>query len=313
MAHKTLVAGTAYEVSGGNTLLDATQREISKGRSLVSGTGYDIGFAQVIAAVPSQSGSLTYTGKTLTPNWANYDSSQLSIGGTTSATNAGTYTATFTPKDGFTWADGSVTAKSVNWTIGKAAGSVTLSKTSISLSVGESTTISVSRLGDGAISVQGTISSSGKKVSTSISGTSVTVTGLKEGTTTVTVKVAEGTNHLAASKSIGVTVVAPSCLITTTVYQGSLRADVYIDTGNGVLQLVDRTNGISVPVNTSLRIAVGGAGIQTFNIYGKGVSAKQVVYNGPTYYCADAVITGDTLVRQGTTWLNEADIVVEAS
>lgn len=72
-----------------------------------------------ISAVPSVSGTLTYTGSVLTPTWKNYDSSQLTIGGTTSGTNAGTYTATFTPKDGYCWSDGSTTAKSVSWTIGK--------------------------------------------------------------------------------------------------------------------------------------------------------------------------------------------------
>jgi len=46
MAHKTLVGGTAYEVSGGKTLVDGTGYEIAKGRTLVGGTGYDIPFTK---------------------------------------------------------------------------------------------------------------------------------------------------------------------------------------------------------------------------------------------------------------------------
>ena len=50
-----------------------------------------------IQAVPTQSGSLTYTGSTQSPTWKGYDSSMMTIGGVTSGINAGTYTATFTP------------------------------------------------------------------------------------------------------------------------------------------------------------------------------------------------------------------------
>lgn len=44
MAHKTLINGTAYEVTGGKCLVNGTGYSIQKGRTLVSGTGYDIGF-----------------------------------------------------------------------------------------------------------------------------------------------------------------------------------------------------------------------------------------------------------------------------
>ena len=52
-------------------------------------------------AVPSQSGALAYTGSAQTPAWANYESTKLTLGGTTSGTNAGSYEATFTPKDNY--------------------------------------------------------------------------------------------------------------------------------------------------------------------------------------------------------------------
>nr|DAL81270.1 MAG TPA: hypothetical protein [Bacteriophage sp.] len=51
----------------------------------------------------------------------------MSIGGTTSATNAGTYTATFTPGNNYRWPDGSTNSIDVNWTINRAAGSLSVS------------------------------------------------------------------------------------------------------------------------------------------------------------------------------------------
>lgn len=44
MAHKTLIGGTAYDITGGRTLVNGTGYNISKGRTLINGTGYDITF-----------------------------------------------------------------------------------------------------------------------------------------------------------------------------------------------------------------------------------------------------------------------------
>ena len=44
MAHKTLIGGTAYEVSGGKTLVGGTAYSIDKGKTLVGGTAYEVGF-----------------------------------------------------------------------------------------------------------------------------------------------------------------------------------------------------------------------------------------------------------------------------
>lgn len=151
-----------------------------------------------IANVPSQNGSLTYTGSAQTPSWSNYDSSKMTLS-VTAQTNAGTYSASFTPKDDYMWSDGTTAAKSVNWTIGKAAGSLTLSKSSITLnSSTKSTTFTVTRAGDGKITVE---SSDTTVATVSLSGTTVTVSSVndKTGTATITVKVAAGTNHTAPS------------------------------------------------------------------------------------------------------------------
>lgn len=44
MAHKTIINGTDYEVTGGTTLVDGTGRTINGGSTLVDGTGYGIEF-----------------------------------------------------------------------------------------------------------------------------------------------------------------------------------------------------------------------------------------------------------------------------
>ena len=52
MAHKTLINGTAYEISGGRTLVNGTGYAIGKGKTLVSGTAYEVGFGTAIGSLP---------------------------------------------------------------------------------------------------------------------------------------------------------------------------------------------------------------------------------------------------------------------
>ena len=163
----------------------------------------------VIVGTPAQSGSLTYTGSAQSPVWSGYDAAKLTLGGTTSGTNAGSYNATFTPVSNYQWSDGTTAAKTVAWSIGKAAGSSSLNKSSLALSTGTmSGAISVTRAGDGAVSA----SSSNTNVATvSVSGTTVTVTAKAKGTATITVKVAAGTNHTAPTdKTCSVSVTLPT-------------------------------------------------------------------------------------------------------
>ncbi len=160
---------------------------------------------KTISTVPSQSGSLTYTGSAQSPSWSNYNSAQLTLGGVTSGTNAGSYNATFTPTANYRWSDGSTEAKTVAWSIGKAAGSLSLSADTLSLdATTTSGTITVTRAGDGAISA----SSSATDIATvSVSGNIVTITGVASGSATITINVAEGTNYTApSSKTVAVTV-----------------------------------------------------------------------------------------------------------
>lgn len=158
-----------------------------------------------ISATPSQTGSLTYTGQAQSPSWTGYDATKMTLGGDTSGTNAGSYNATFTPTSNYRWSDGSTSARTVGWSIGKAAGSLTLNKSSLTLTDSAKTgTINVTRPGDGAITAE---SSAPGVASVSVSGTVVTVTGKAAGTAVITVKVAAGSNYNApANKTVNVSV-----------------------------------------------------------------------------------------------------------
>ena len=81
MAHKTLVGGTAYNITGGKSLVSGTVYDIKGGRTLVSGTGYDIKFSRdpAYAMVYSdnsmvfQRGNEIETGKTLSASYTGFE------------------------------------------------------------------------------------------------------------------------------------------------------------------------------------------------------------------------------------------------
>lgn len=150
-----------------------------------------------IEVIPNQAGSLVYNGAAQSPSWNSYDEKSMTIGGTTSATNAGTYQAIFTPKEGYHWSDGSTSAKTVSWTIGKATGTLSISKTSITLNTSTpSTTFTIGGNHDGTITVT---SNNTGVVSVSRSGDTVTVNnvGQANGSATITVSCTAGTNYTA--------------------------------------------------------------------------------------------------------------------
>lgn len=206
---KLTIGGTTSGTNAGSYVATFTPKEgyeWADGTKTAKSVTWTISKASL--SVPAQSGTLTYTGSAQSPQWSNYDSNKLTIGGTSTATNAGSYAATFTPKANYQWSDGSASAKSVTWAIGKAAGSLTLAKSSVTLNISSLTeSVAVTRAGDGVISAT---SSNTATARVEVSGTSVKITGLKAGTAKITVKVAAGTNHTAPSdKTINVTVSLP--------------------------------------------------------------------------------------------------------
>lgn len=121
--------GTTLTVTGvetGNTAIQVSASEGTNYTAASASLSVAVQFAIIIPVVPTQSGSLTYKPYTLqTVSWNNYDPDQLTIGGSVKGTNAGTYTATFTPKPGYQWWDGSTEAKNATWTIRQANNSAT--------------------------------------------------------------------------------------------------------------------------------------------------------------------------------------------
>lgn len=160
-----------------------------------------------IATVPSQNGTLTYTGSEQTVSLKNYDSAQLTLGGTIKGTNAGEYSANITPIANYQWSDGTTTAKTVKWNIAKTAGSLSLSLSAVTLNrTNLSKTVNATRAGNGAISVES--SNTGVATASVNSDGVITINHVNQasGTAIITVKVAAGTNHNApANKTITVT------------------------------------------------------------------------------------------------------------
>jgi len=106
---------------------------VNNSKTVINGKKILVRNFTTISTLPSQSGSLIYTGSSRTPLWNDYNASNLSISGTTSAVSAGSYTATFTPKYGYSWNDWSTDSKSNTWAIGKAGGICSPTSTSTSV------------------------------------------------------------------------------------------------------------------------------------------------------------------------------------
>lgn len=112
--------GTTLTVTGvetGNTAIQVSASEGTNYTAASASLSVAVQFAIIIPSLPVQRGSPTYNGGAQSPSWSNYDPEQLTIGGTTSATNAGTHYAYFTPKPGYQWWDGTTTGKNAAWTI----------------------------------------------------------------------------------------------------------------------------------------------------------------------------------------------------
>lgn len=152
---------------------------------------------------PTASGTLTYNGSTQYPAWSGYDSDKMTIGGTTSATDAGTYSATFVPTSNYCWSGGGTGTKSVSWVINKANGTLTLSKLSMSFSAVNDTDIST---GSGYYGSLSATTGSSSVATVSVSGSTITVVGKGDGSTSVTVTASGDVNHYSVSKTISITV-----------------------------------------------------------------------------------------------------------
>ena len=198
---------TITELTNGTTYYISFFPETTDGGINTSATQRATGVANriTIANVPAQSGKLTYSGNSQSPTWSNYNTAYMTIGGTTSGTNAGSYNATFTPKTDYRWSDGATTAKTVSWSIAKATGTLTVTPSSIELNTSKlSATFTIGGNHDGTVSV---VSNNTGIATVSRSGNTVTVTHVNQttGSTTVTVSCTAGANYTApANKNVTV-------------------------------------------------------------------------------------------------------------
>lgn len=180
--------------------------------SVTQTTTFNVTVNRKSVAKPTWKSNLTYNGSSQSVNgtsyWNNFNTTYMSIGGTTSATNAGTYAATFTPGSNYRWSDGSTDPINVNWIINRAAGSLSVSPQTVDINgsnYSAGVNVTITRSGDGAISYSPT-SVSG--LTLSLSGNTLNIKG--NGSTAIsgqkiTINVAQGTNYLApASKQITV-------------------------------------------------------------------------------------------------------------
>ena len=154
---------------------------------------------------PTVASTLFYSGNVLTPRWLNYDPSKLYIGGETSGVFVGNYTATFTPKENYSWADGSTDSYDVPWTIQRATSSIKLSDNHVTIGISEATKlVYIETVGDGTLSVDVDDTS---VVTASVHNNVITLTkmnNVEERTANVTVTLSRGKNYWETTESFEV-------------------------------------------------------------------------------------------------------------
>ena len=116
------ISGSTSATNAGNYTVSVTPKT---GYYWTDGTDTAISLTwsitKVSVAKPTGSGSFTYDGNSHTCSINGYNSSIMTESGTKTATNAGSYTVTYTLKDttNYQWSDGTTTAVSINWSISK--------------------------------------------------------------------------------------------------------------------------------------------------------------------------------------------------
>ena len=159
----------------------------------------------VIATVPTLVGNVTYDGTEQSPNWNDYDSEKMTIGGVFKATDADFYTASFAPKSDYKWSDGTISPKYVNWEIEKADGVITLSDEEVTLDP-DNKTVEVTYSGESGVVTVSTNARTIASVSVDTVGKKITISSPSEenGEAKITVKVAESANYKSGEFEISV-------------------------------------------------------------------------------------------------------------
>ncbi len=248
LGSKTLVPGTDYTVEYADNVNAGTATATVTGKGGYAGTkSATFTIARAKVKVPAANGGLTYSGKAQAGVAAG---AGYKLGGTASATNAGSYVATATPDANHRWEDGTTGAKEVKWSIARASQSVTASNKSVTY--GKTVSLGATSSGGGKLSY----ATSDAKVAT-VSATGV-VTPVGKGTATITITAAQTTNHAKATKKITVTVVPAAQAVTAankTAYVGKTVALGAKASGGG--KLTYKSSGTAVATVSASGVVTG--------------------------------------------------------
>ena len=253
------------------------------------------------AVLPSQSGTLTYNGASQSPSWNNYDSTKLTIGGVRSGTNAGDYTATFTPTSNYAWSDGSTTAKNVTWTIGKKAVGYTANSSSKTYD-GTALTNADAKLTSGAL-VDGHTASFG------ITGTITNVGSVDNKLNTVTIKsgTTDVTSNYNISKADGKLTVTARTL---TVTPNANQSKIYGQTDPTLTYTYSGEVSGETPNFTGKLARATGENVGTYEIT---IGTLQLVDNAPFLASNYTLVLSSTKVNFTISANTSASVVVTLS
>ena len=260
----------------------------------------------IYLSTPEQTGSLTYNGSEQSPAWLNYSSEQMAIGGTTAATEAGTYTTTFTPQGLCAWLDGTSNTKQVTWTIAKAA--LNLSATiDGAVGYGSTGTISVTgNAGNGEVTATSSNDTIVDVQSASTDSVTVQAAGVSNNDVTITINVAETTNYLAGSTTCAVSTEKGTCTMTLSETSGIVGLD---DTAT--ITVTTPSDGTLSVTSSDTEVATATISGNTVTVTGKGagnaiITVSQAAgtnYNAPesqTFSATVQIVVGNTLNE--TSW-----------
>ena len=217
-----------------------------------------------ISATPSTSGPLPYTGEAQAPVWQNFNPEQLTKT-ETAQTNAGEHSTDFTPKPNFQWSGGDTSARTVKWTISKAANSFSVAPSGAqSVDVGDTVVIQVTSNSDAQItatadnpaSVEVTVDAANKRV---------TIKGVGQGSANVTISSRGSANYTDASAVIGVNVrrktptlsISPAGAKTLTI-GGSTQIAVTTDS-DGAVSARSSAPGVATTSASGKNVTISGA------------------------------------------------------
>lgn len=79
MAHKTLISGTAYSVTGGRELIGGTGYDCKAGKTLINGTAFEVRFAELVTINISKDSSTGDSSAYIIHNGVQYSSGEIEV------------------------------------------------------------------------------------------------------------------------------------------------------------------------------------------------------------------------------------------